>query len=294
MLDRQPIRRSSRWTTTLAVCSLLSAILATSSVRGAEDPTARARALFLAGKKHYAAERYREAIAAFREANGLKPSPILDFNIARSHEELGEPASAIEHYERYLRARPKAANRSSVERRIAALRRSLTEKSKGAELADEPGGAAAGPPDEQPASSRPASQPGAGSDEAGATDKPPEPVTPYDDHDTALGGRASAVGPDEIPKGGPPAAGADDTGSRKVARAKASPPPRRSDPSDPIPEPRKERESGAFYKQWWFWTAVIGGVVIGGFVIGMAVTSGGSSSSSQSSSLHSGGFQLTF
>ena len=81
----------------------------------------RAREHFVAGMEHFGAHRYRPAIHEFELAAELVPSADLWFNIARSHEELGELEPAIENYRKYLRDRVDPPDRAQVERRIESL-----------------------------------------------------------------------------------------------------------------------------------------------------------------------------
>lgn len=85
------------------------------------DPEAEARAAFKRGADHYRAGRYRDAIAAFQEADRLKPSPALHFNIGQAWEKLGDLPAALASYARYLRLDPKATNREAVERTVRSL-----------------------------------------------------------------------------------------------------------------------------------------------------------------------------
>ncbi len=83
--------------------------------------TQDARQHFRAGMEHYQARRFREAIQSFALAAQLVPSADLWFNIARSHEQLNEPALAAEYYQRYLRDRVDPPDRAEIEQQIAAL-----------------------------------------------------------------------------------------------------------------------------------------------------------------------------
>src|SRR5579883_1541308 len=88
----------------------------------AEDPAlSQAKARFEAGRTAYLARDYAGAIREFRAAEAIRPSPILEYNIAMAYEALGKPRQALHHYRRYLEGRPDADNRAEVERRIAAL-----------------------------------------------------------------------------------------------------------------------------------------------------------------------------
>jgi len=85
------------------------------------DSARRAREHFLSGMEHFEAHRYRPAIHDFELAAELVPSADLWFNIARSHEELGEHEPAIEHYRRYLRDRVDPPDKAQVQQRIESL-----------------------------------------------------------------------------------------------------------------------------------------------------------------------------
>ncbi|MCA9667320.1 MAG: tetratricopeptide repeat protein [Myxococcales bacterium] len=88
---------------------------------GKPDPRERARQLFVQGKKAYAAGKYADAIIAFESAGKIKASPILDFNVARCLDKLGQLKPALARYRAYLKARPKAKNRAEVDKRVKAL-----------------------------------------------------------------------------------------------------------------------------------------------------------------------------
>jgi tetratricopeptide (TPR) repeat protein len=104
---------------------LLTALLALPVAGGAADPppdpAAAARAAYRKGADLYKAGKYREAIAAFEEADGLKPSPALQFNIGQAWEKLGDPAAALAAFARYLRLDPAAPNREAVQKTVKTL-----------------------------------------------------------------------------------------------------------------------------------------------------------------------------
>lgn len=72
--------------------------------------------------------RYEEALEAFERAYRLSDRPGLLFNIGSVAERLRRDGEAISAYERYLERVPDAPNRKDVERRIALLRPSETER----------------------------------------------------------------------------------------------------------------------------------------------------------------------
>jgi hypothetical protein len=65
----------------------------------------------------YKAGKYKEAIAAFREANKLQPDPRLDINIGRCFEKLGQFAEALLHCKIALNARSSDASAKSAARK---------------------------------------------------------------------------------------------------------------------------------------------------------------------------------
>lgn len=85
------------------------------------ETAARAREAFEAGLEHFAERRFRDAIHSFLVAAELVPSADLWFNVARSHEELGEWESAGEFYQRYLRDRVDPPDAEQVQARIRNL-----------------------------------------------------------------------------------------------------------------------------------------------------------------------------
>jgi len=83
---------------------------------------AEARNVFEAGEVAFTAGRYADALVYFRRAYTLSQRPALLFNIALCQDRLREDDAAIEAYERYLAAVPRAANRAEVDSRLDALR----------------------------------------------------------------------------------------------------------------------------------------------------------------------------
>jgi hypothetical protein len=87
----------------------------------AAQQEAAARAAYKRGADLYAQGRWREAIVAFEEADRLKPSPRLQFNVGQAYEKLGDLPAALAAFARYLRADPGAANRDAVEKQVRSL-----------------------------------------------------------------------------------------------------------------------------------------------------------------------------
>ncbi|MDZ4696012.1 MAG: tetratricopeptide repeat protein [Deltaproteobacteria bacterium] len=74
------------------------------------------------GTKEYNLGRFDEAIAAFEKAYEQDPAPILLFNIAQSHRQLGRHERALFFYRRFLDADPAAKNRAAVQARMVELK----------------------------------------------------------------------------------------------------------------------------------------------------------------------------
>ncbi len=88
----------------------------------AQTAVEKARVSYQAGVTAFRAQDYSAALGHFERAYKLDPSPVLIYNLARAHEEMGHGARAIEHYELYLDRQPDAADRADVERRIRVMR----------------------------------------------------------------------------------------------------------------------------------------------------------------------------
>ncbi len=96
---------------------------ATPPAAPAESPAAaRAKALYDQGVARFQAKDFRGAAQAFQQAYNLESSPALLFNLGRAHEEMGDPAGAVGHFETYLARFPAAEDHIEVSRRLAALK----------------------------------------------------------------------------------------------------------------------------------------------------------------------------
>ncbi len=137
----------------------------------AEDPTLKvAKEHFGAGKQAYEAGEYEKAIREFKAARQVKPSPILEYNIALAYERLGRLDLAVTHYEAYLIQDPAAQNRADVESKIRNLQNRITRQ--GAYAATEASGAPAPPPAPAPPAGAPPSRA-----DAGLAPLPPPPAS---------------------------------------------------------------------------------------------------------------------
>lgn len=98
----------------------LTALVAAAPAARADDEVAKK--YYELGKTLYSRSDYEGAIKQFEEAYRLSRKPDLLYNIARSHEALGQYEKAIEVYRRYLPTQPPSAQ-GEVKVRIANMER---------------------------------------------------------------------------------------------------------------------------------------------------------------------------
>ena len=85
------------------------------------DQRQRARELYGEGQQHFDAGRFAEAQTAFEGAYREVPNPVVLLGVASAQERLGNQLEAARTLRRYLRERPDAPDRVTVEQRIAEL-----------------------------------------------------------------------------------------------------------------------------------------------------------------------------
>jgi hypothetical protein len=264
---------------------LLFLALAPSLARADRDEEARKH--FALGKERYSESRFEEAIVHFKAAAAIKPSPILDYNIGRCYDRLGQAQEAIEAYERYLSGKADAPNQAEVKARIETLRASI---GAGASSHDEtaPSAPPAKSPPAPPAPSSPraAGEEGPvpeGAEKAGASGPTSDEARVGALATPSPPGPPSALAEEEPGTSRGPGPGGERVASREGMQHEAAAPYRRP----PARQPR--RDDGPIYKKWWFWVGLAGAAAIGGFIIGIAATSG----SPKNSSTRSGSSALT-
>lgn len=86
-----------------------------------EQIPAKAKELAMRGRAHHDAGDYGMAIAAFKEAYVLAPSPGLLFNIAQSYRLAGNCDEAAWMYRRYLDTNPTGTNKQLAEQHLATV-----------------------------------------------------------------------------------------------------------------------------------------------------------------------------
>jgi tetratricopeptide (TPR) repeat protein len=147
-----------------------------------DDAMAQAKQHFETGRNAYNAGDYVTAIREFKEAERLRPSPILDYNIGLANEKLGKRRVAVKYYRRYLELQPNAANHAEVEGKVQQLE---------AEIASQPPPAAT-------------AQPGGTAPQPNAQVEQPSDMPPPDPNATA--GAAAQPGYDPYASQAPPGA----------------------------------------------------------------------------------------
>ncbi len=106
----------------IALADAHSEPVAQSDAAAPEDGRALARRRVAEGQALYEQAKYEEALVAFQDAAAAYASPDFQFNIGLCYERLGETRAAIRAFEAYLRNKPDARDRASVEHRIEELR----------------------------------------------------------------------------------------------------------------------------------------------------------------------------
>jgi hypothetical protein len=164
VIDVARSRHGSGSIRTLALIVFMGvAVIAPASSARAQAPAAAetGKSRFDRGVKLYNLGHFQEAIGEFEKAYDLDPAPILLFNIAQSHRQLGNKERALFFYRRYLEQAPSAGNHADVEQRMKDLSQSLEQEK---ELKQKPPteveGSAAAPAAASAASAAPAA-PGA-------------------------------------------------------------------------------------------------------------------------------------
>lgn len=94
----------------------------------ASEDDARARGLFEQGAAAYASGHYEAALGFFEESYALSGRATLLFNIGTSADRLRQNDKALENYEAYLAAVPRAENRGEVSSRVSVLREELAQQ----------------------------------------------------------------------------------------------------------------------------------------------------------------------
>lgn len=88
------------WRVTLAFCAALALPSVAFAQQTGADPAARAA--FERGMSALANHQYQDAAREFETSYQLRPLPVVLYNLALAHRELGHTSASIAHFERYL------------------------------------------------------------------------------------------------------------------------------------------------------------------------------------------------
>ncbi|MFH1130851.1 MAG: tetratricopeptide repeat protein [Pseudomonadota bacterium] len=190
----------------------------------------RARKHFVQGKAYFAQGEYKKAISAFYSASSLMASPLLDLNIARCHEKLGNNKAAIRLYKKYLKKTPEASDREKVQAHVQELEKRIAPKKEDVYIDLEQEIVAK--------VEQPSTQPSAVQSSSETTSAPTSQSTSQPTIDQM-----------ELPH----------EASSAAARENAIAP---GGPLEPI-----NSEEGPVYKQWWFWGVCGVAIAVTAFVI---------------------------
>ena len=105
---------------------------------------AKAGQLFDKAEVEYQAGHFQAAIDLLLEAQRIAPDAVLDYNLARAYEGIGNLEAAIASYKAYLVADAQSKDRGAVEARIKTLEAQLAERAKPRDVVTTP------PPNEKP------------------------------------------------------------------------------------------------------------------------------------------------
>jgi tetratricopeptide (TPR) repeat protein len=87
----------------------------------AEPPKEKARGLVSTANELYAKGEYPAALALYQRAFDVHPNPMILYNIARAHQQIGDVLRAAEHYEKYLAESGAAPGSERYELAVAEL-----------------------------------------------------------------------------------------------------------------------------------------------------------------------------
>jgi tetratricopeptide (TPR) repeat protein len=121
--SRAPASRAASIVVALLTFTLALASLQARAQEALDDE--RARAHFVAGESHFAAERWNDAEREFSLAYELSHRPEMLINLARAHERNGELVAAIADLELLLSAHPETSYRGEALQRLTTMRAKL-------------------------------------------------------------------------------------------------------------------------------------------------------------------------
>lgn len=113
--------RCGRW----LAAALCTAVLAAQVPAFAQSDDENARLHFESGAAYFKESDYDGALREFTAAYGLSKRPELLLNIASVYERMGKLEQTIDALEKYLKAKPDAQDKTTIETRIANLKKRL-------------------------------------------------------------------------------------------------------------------------------------------------------------------------
>ncbi len=129
-----------RWLSLLLLCFLTLLWCTPASAQQAPRDPAEAReealTLFRRAGEHFEAGQYDRSKLLLQEAISLYDAPPLHYNLARTHDELGELEEARREYRSFLDGVEDAPNRAEVEARIEAIDEMLVRQAEERALAE--------------------------------------------------------------------------------------------------------------------------------------------------------------
>lgn len=103
------------------VLTVFLGFLTTAALAASPEEEARFKAYFTQGEKMYGASEYGAAIWNFRQADLLKQTPEVAFDLAKATEKIGDHALSAFWYRQYLKRAPSAADSISVAEKIGQM-----------------------------------------------------------------------------------------------------------------------------------------------------------------------------
>lgn len=113
------------------------AVALTSTVAASEPVPEKARVLAQQGRASHDKGDYGSAIAAFKEAYVIAPSPALLFNLAQAYRLQGNCDDAALMYRRYLGSNPAADGRTLAEGHLATVDRCISKRGLNIKMGEE-------------------------------------------------------------------------------------------------------------------------------------------------------------
>ena len=84
--------------------------------------------LFRQGALEYRGGHFEASVELLRRAYAIEPAAVLQYNLARALEGLGDLEGALVAYEAFLEGEPETDDRGAIEARITTLRRQIAER----------------------------------------------------------------------------------------------------------------------------------------------------------------------